>query len=78
MPPPILSFWVSLLKPGIQKNPFLLETGHEDSFCLCGNFLLAIRSRGQPILLQDLNNEGLKQRRLTQLGKGCWRSGLLP
>ncbi|RLW13313.1 hypothetical protein DV515_00000570 [Chloebia gouldiae] len=27
---------------------------------------------GQPILLQDLNNEGLKQRQLTQLGKGYW------
>lgn len=47
-------------------------------FCLCGNFLGAICSRQQPILLQDLNNKDLKQRRVTQLEKGCSRSGLPP
>lgn len=66
------------MKPGGQKNAALLETGREDGFCLCGNFLGAICSRQQPILLQDLNNKDLKQRRVTQLEKGCSRSGLPP
>lgn len=34
------------MKPGTQKNPFILKTGHEDSFCLCGHFLLAFAPRG--------------------------------
>ena len=65
---PSSSFFLNLLlKPGSQKNAFLLETGHEDSFRLCGNFLLAICSQPQPILLRDLNNEGLKD------GSHSWR-----
>lgn len=45
---PFNSFFLDfLLKPGSQKNAVLLETGHEESFRLCGNFLLAICSQRQ-------------------------------